>query len=66
MSCKSCGSVNEKKFSAEINLHFPGYEGLEKPTVWLFPEVVVCLDCGVAEFSIPNTELCLLAENPAA
>jgi hypothetical protein len=66
MSCKSCGSVNEEKFRAEINLHFPGYEGPEKPTVWLFQEVMVCLGCGFTEFSIPDTELGILAKDPAA
>jgi hypothetical protein len=56
MSCKSCGSHNQSKFNAEMNLHFPGWEGLERPTVLVFPEVVVCLDCGFAEFSILESE----------
>jgi len=62
MACKSCGSNNQGKYSAEMNLHFPGYAGLEKRTVWVFPEVVVCIDCGFSEFSVAKRELCQLAE----
>ena len=32
------------------------------PTVWMFPEVVVCLDCGFAEFVVPKNELHALVE----
>ena len=62
MSCKSCGSSNQNKYSAEMNLHFPGYAGLERPTVWVFPEVVICIDCGFSEFSVAKPELRKLAK----
>jgi len=45
-----------------MNFHFPGWNGLEKPTVWVFPEVAVCLNCGFAEFSMPEGELRELAK----
>jgi hypothetical protein len=64
--CRSCGSPNQRKFNAEINLHFLGPDGLEKPAVWLFPSVVVCMDCGFAEFSTPKAELGKLASGAAA
>jgi hypothetical protein len=38
-------------------IHFPGLKYVNKPTVWVFPEVLVCLDCGVSEFTVPETEL---------
>ena len=60
MPCKSCGSVNQQKFSAEMCIHFP--ENIDKPVVWVFPEVVVCLDCGTAEFAVPEEELRQLAK----
>ena len=66
MSCKSCGSVSQKKFTAEMGIRFLGLENIDKPVVWVFPEVVVCLDCGTAEFAVPEAELRQLAEGDTA
>jgi hypothetical protein len=65
MLCKSRGSVNQKKFRAEMGIHFLGLKDIDKPVVWVFPEVVVCLDCGTAEFAVPEAELLLLAKGDA-
>ena len=62
MACRSCGSDNQTKFTSEINIHFPGLKNLDRPTVWVFPKLVVCLDCGFTEFSILEPELLRLAE----
>ena len=66
MPCKSCGSVSPKKFTAEIGIHFSEQKDIDKPVVWVFPEVVVCLDCGIAEFAVPEPELRQLARGDAA
>jgi hypothetical protein len=66
MPCKSCGSINQSKFNAEMGIHFPGLKNISKPVVWVFPELVVCLDCGIAEFAVPEAELRLLAKGDAA
>ncbi len=66
MPCKSCGSVNQKKFSTEMGIHFPGLKDIDKPTVWVFPEFAICLDCGAAEFAVPEEELHQLAKGDAA
>jgi hypothetical protein len=55
-----CDSGNVSDFSAEINLHFSGLKNLDKPNVVLFPQVLVCLDCGFSRFTNPETELGLL------
>jgi hypothetical protein len=60
MSCKVCTSVRQAEFGAEINIHFSGREGLEKPAVWIFSKLLVCLQCGTTEFAIPEAELALL------
>jgi hypothetical protein len=66
MACRSCGSVNQTEFGAEINIHFPGRKGLDKPAVLVFPKLVVCLDCGLTQFTLLDTELRLLREAAAA
>jgi hypothetical protein len=66
MPCKSCGSTNQREFTGEIGIHFPGLQNLDKPVVWVFPEIVVCLDCGTAEFVVPKVELRQLAKGDAA
>jgi len=38
-------------------IHFPGLEGLNKPHVWAFPEVVVCLDRSFVEFELPAPQV---------
>jgi len=62
IGCVRCSSENLGKFSAEMNIHFPGYEGLTEPTVWVYPQLTVCLNCGSVEFSIPESELQQLAD----
>jgi hypothetical protein len=63
VGCKSCGSVNQRKFTAEICMHFPGMKKIDKAGAWIFPEVLVCGDCGIAEFAVPDAELRLLAKD---
>lgn len=55
--CISCRSENLNTFTSEIAIHFPGIEGLNKPIVWVFPRISVCMDCGMAQFMIPEKEL---------
>jgi hypothetical protein len=65
MLCKSCQSDNQTFFPTEICIHFPGgLEALRKPHVMVFPQLLICLNCGFAECSIPEAELNVLAEGP--
>lgn len=52
-----CSSKNHRKLNAEIALHHPGLKGLDKAIVWAFPEILVCLDCGVAIFALADAPL---------
>jgi len=63
--CRSCHSSNQSTFNGEIGIHFAGREGWEKPLVWVFPKLLVCLNCGFTEFSIPDAELRRLEESSA-
>jgi hypothetical protein len=65
-ACPSCGSLNQSRFPAEMAIQFPGLKNVNKPTVWAFPEVLICLDCGTAEFAVPEAELRQLGKGDVA
>ena len=60
--CNSCGADTQSRFTAEMAIHFPGLKGIDKPAVFVFPELLVCLNCGKTEFTITEGELRLLTE----
>jgi len=62
MTCLSCQSVKQAELSAEMLVHFPGLNHLDKPGVLLFPKLIVCLDCGFSRFTVPETELASVAK----
>src|SRR5215470_17533264 len=66
MACASCGSTNEGKFTWEIDMYIPGLKALNKPTVWVLPEIFVCLVFCKARFVVPEAELGLLTKGDAA
>jgi hypothetical protein len=66
MSCPLCASGNQGEFGTEMRIHFRGLKNLNKPIVWLFPELLVCLDCGFSRFTVPETELALVARGTGA
>jgi hypothetical protein len=57
MACKSCGSNNQRKFNGEIAIHWREFQNIDKALVWVFPQLVVCSDCGIAEFAVPEAQL---------
>jgi hypothetical protein len=65
MSCPSCGSGNDVEFAVEMIIHFRSLENLDKPDVWVFSKIRVCLDCGFSNFVVRETELALLAGDTA-
>ena len=63
MNCKSCTSQNQRTFNSEIKVHFLELKYLDETSVFVFPKLVVRMDCGFTEFAIPETE-CAYLENP--
>jgi hypothetical protein len=67
VACEWCGSENEGRFPTEIAIHLPD---IKKPLVFLFPQLVVCLNCGKAkiadEFLVPEDERRALAKRDNA
>jgi hypothetical protein len=60
--CRSCGSNNQTQFGSEIMIHFSGLKNLDKPSVMVFPKILICLDCGVTELTVPKAEFDQLGE----
>jgi hypothetical protein len=59
--CPSCASRRKMQFIGEICMHFPGgLESLGKPSVWVFPKIILCLDCGLVQFSVPEADVELI------
>jgi len=57
VACHSCGSAHQKHFESEVDIHFPRLSNANKRPVLVYPVLLVCLDCGRAEFSIPKEDL---------
>ena len=60
MPCRLCRSENQRRIRSEINIHFP--RNLER-SILVFPELTICLDCGLAEFLLGNADLQSLTDN---
>jgi hypothetical protein len=63
MYCTACRSASQAEFPAEMIIHFRGLENVDKPGVWVFPKVLLCLDCGFTQFTVQDKELTLLASS---
>jgi hypothetical protein len=52
--------LHESRFLSEICFHLSGLKNFDNGPVFVFPSIRVCLDCGHAEFVIPQEELAQL------
>jgi len=43
-------------------MHFPGLQNIDKPPVLVFPELSVCMACGITQFVVPDAKLYLLSQ----
>jgi len=66
MHCTSCQSANLAEFTAEMMIHFSGPRNIDHPGIPAFPKVLVCLNCGSSQFTVPATTLTILASRTAA
>lgn len=58
MWCRSCQSQHLVMYSVEMCIHSRSeLENLNKPATLAFPKVLVCLNCGFAEFTLAESEL---------
>ena len=64
--CKSCGSENVAKLTGEVAMRFAGLKNIDRPVVMVFPDFVVCLACGIAQFAVPEAQLHALTKRYSA
>jgi hypothetical protein len=57
MVCLKCQSTALTVIPAEIRLYRNGPRTLSHPPMTPSPDILVCLDCGWSEFSIPSSWL---------
>jgi hypothetical protein len=62
MACAHCNSAKQVEFASEIAFHFSGRENLNKPHVFVFPKILVCLDCGFSGCVVAEMDLRFLRE----
>ena len=66
MVCVSCSSSNQAQFAAEIAIHSPGLKCTDTPHIFIYPNLLVCLDCGFTQFTLSEGQLGPLGERAAA
>ena len=57
MPCRLCGSESLRDFDTEVNLHPRSQKTVDYPSLLIFPELRVCLRCGLTEGLISPIEL---------
>jgi len=57
MICQKCQSTSLFVVPAEIRLYRNCHRTLSHPPMTPSPDIMVCLDCGWSEFSIPHSWL---------
>jgi hypothetical protein len=50
-------SENQTELGAEINIHFLSRHGMKPSEILIFQKVLICFNCGLAEFTISETQL---------
>jgi len=63
--CKACKSLNLRAIEGELTASFPEMTYLKSAPVYVCRELLVCLDCGLAELVIPRRELRLIKKGSA-
>jgi hypothetical protein len=67
LPCKSCQSNRQRNFPSEMAVHLPFVLGTAtEPHEMIFPELLICLDCGFTEFLLPVSSLHRLSTTGSA
>lgn len=61
MACTGCLSSNQVEMHTEINIHYSSLAYPGNPGIFVFPTVMICLDCGVSQFTLKEEDLAQIA-----
>ncbi len=64
MSCLMCVSAKQVEYSFEMMVHRDGLKNIDNASVLVLQKALICLDCGFSQFTVPKSELALLASDP--
>jgi len=62
MLCRSCGSQSLGQLAGDVTFQLKGLTNVHEPPVYVSPQLVVCLSCGIVQFAVPEVALRLLAK----
>jgi hypothetical protein len=65
MSCKGCGAGNQRSFKSEMTIAFREPENVNQAPLYVCQDILVCLDCGHIEISLPAEKLEQLKQKPS-
>jgi len=57
MPCQKCGASSQRSFKSEMSIAFRGHENVNRAPVYICQDILVCLDCGYIELSLPPAKL---------
>lgn len=57
MTCNKCASSNQRGFTGELTLSFSVLKNVNLAPVYSSADVLVCLDCGHVELTLPAAKL---------
>jgi hypothetical protein len=57
MSCKKCASSSQRSFKSEMSIAFREHENVNRAPVYICQDILVCVDCGYIELSLPPAKL---------
>jgi hypothetical protein len=63
--CPVCASSELFVFKGEIGLAYPQLSDVHKEPLLVYADVVVCTDCGIAQFLIPQSQRESITPGPA-
>jgi hypothetical protein len=62
MSCRKCASSNARSFKSEMTVAFRELENVDQAPVYICQDILVYLDCGRVELSLPPAKLAQLRQ----